>query len=133
RMSTRSYVGVLDPDGRTYRARYVHFDGDPETMPFMLAAVWWHTFDRDGVATGQALLAHDWEGIGPDITDQTEPTFPGYRPVPGVEIAFPHDDEQPEPVTGTLVEAAPTTPMQWMYSSTWPAPTPCSPSATPAG
>ena len=54
-MSTRSYVGVLDPDGRTYRARYVHFDGDPDTMPFMLAAVWWHTFDRDGAATGQAL------------------------------------------------------------------------------
>ena len=31
-MSTRSYVGVLDADGRTYHARYVHFDGDPRTV-----------------------------------------------------------------------------------------------------
>jgi hypothetical protein len=51
-MSTPSYVGVLDADGRTYHARYVHFDGGPQTMPYMLAAVWWHTFGRDGAATG---------------------------------------------------------------------------------
>src|SRR5438034_5995936 len=57
-MSTPSYVGVLDPDGRTYHARYAHFDGGPDTMPYMIAAVWWHTFGRDGTATGQALLAH---------------------------------------------------------------------------
>jgi len=63
RMSTRSYVGVLDvnpdTDARTYRARYVHFDGGPDTMPYLIAAVWWHTFGRHGTATVQALLAHD--------------------------------------------------------------------------
>ncbi len=57
-MSTRSYVGVLDPDGRTYRARYAHVDGDPDTMPYLIAAVWWHTFHRDGAAATRALLAH---------------------------------------------------------------------------
>ena len=63
RMSTRSYVGVLDvnpdTDARTYRVRYVHFDGGPDTMPYLIAAVWWHTFGRHGTATVQALLAHD--------------------------------------------------------------------------
>ncbi len=114
-MSTPSYVGVLDPDGRTYHARYAHFDGAPDTMPYMLAAVWWHTFHRDGAATGQALLAHDWETVGPDITDQSEPTLPGYLPVPGVGIAFPSQDSQPQPVTGNLLTPAPDLSAAWMY------------------
>ncbi|HZN71332.1 MAG TPA: hypothetical protein VFC00_06565 [Micromonosporaceae bacterium] len=114
-MSTRCYVGVLDADGRTYHARYVHFDGGPDTMPFLLAAVWWHTFGRDGAATGRALLAHDWETVEPDITDRTARTFAGYRPVPGVGIAFPPEDSQPHPVTGTIAEPTPATPIQWMY------------------
>ena len=58
-MSTRSLVGVLHPDGDTYQARYVHFDGGPGTMPYMIAAVWWHTFGCDSTATVTALLAHD--------------------------------------------------------------------------
>ncbi len=37
-MSTPSYVGVLDPDGRTYRARYAHFDGAP-SGPLMKACI----------------------------------------------------------------------------------------------
>jgi len=114
-MSTRCYLGVLDADGRTYHARYVHFDGGPDTMPFLLAAVWWHTFNRDGAATGRALLAHDWETVGPDITDRTAPSIAGYRPVPGVGIAFPPDEGQPHPVTGTIAEPAPPSPIQWMY------------------
>ncbi len=114
-MSTRSYVGVLDTDGRTYRARYVHFDGDPDTMPYMIAAVWSHTFDRDATAAGQALLAHDWEQIGPDITADTPPSMPGYRPVPGVGMAMPPDDREPRPVTGLLSDPLPDTPLQWMY------------------
>ena len=28
-MSSRSYVGALDPDGHTFHARYAHFNGDP--------------------------------------------------------------------------------------------------------
>jgi hypothetical protein len=39
-MSTRSYVGVLQADGRTYRVRYAHFDDGPGTMPYLNAAVW---------------------------------------------------------------------------------------------
>jgi hypothetical protein len=54
------------------------------------------------------------EQIGPDITEQSEPMLAGYRPVPGVGIAFPTDDEQPRPDTGDL--AVPDEPAaQWMY------------------
>jgi hypothetical protein len=113
-VSTRSFVGVLDVDGHTYRARYAQFDGDPDTMPYMLAAVWWQTFHRDTQATIDALLADNWEQIGPDITEQSEPMLAGYRPVPGVGIAVPTDDEQPRPDTGDL--AVPDEPAaQWMY------------------
>ncbi len=112
-MSTRSYVGVLDADGRTYHARYAHFDGDPDTMPYMIAAVWWHTFGRDTTATAQALLAHDWEQIGPDLTAETPPSMPGYQPIAGVGMAMPAQD--PQPVTGLLTDALPATPLQWMY------------------
>ena len=114
-MSTPSYVGVLDPDGRTYRARYAHFDGAPDTMPHMIAAVWWHTFGRDGAATGQALLAHTWEQIGPDITADTPIMLPGYRPVPGVGIAFPEQDTEPQPITGNLTITDATAAASWMY------------------
>lgn len=58
-MSTRSLVGVLNQDGDTYQVRYAHFDGGPDTMPYLIAAVWWRTFRRDTTATAQALLAHD--------------------------------------------------------------------------
>ena len=114
-MSTPSYVGVLDPDGRTYHARYAHFDGGPDTMPYMIAAVWWHTFGRDGTATGQALLAHTWEQIGPDITADTPIMLPGYRPVPGVGIAFPDEDTEPQPITGNLTITDATAAASWMY------------------
>jgi hypothetical protein len=57
-VSTRSLVGVLDVDGHTYQARPAQFDGDPDTMPYMLAAVWWQTFHGDTQATVDALLAH---------------------------------------------------------------------------
>jgi len=36
-MSTRSYVGVLQADGRTHRVRHTHFDGGPGTMPYLIA------------------------------------------------------------------------------------------------
>jgi hypothetical protein len=113
RRSTPSYVGVLDADGRTYHARYVHFDGGPETMPYMLAAVSWHTFGRDGAATGLALLAHDWEQIGPDVTDATTPALAGYRPVSSVGIAFPPQHSAPQPVTDSLAPAPGSA--GWMY------------------
>ena len=58
-MCTRSYVGGLEADGRTYRVRYAHFDGGPGTMPYLIAAVWWRTFGGDDAATVAALLAHD--------------------------------------------------------------------------
>ncbi len=114
-MSTRSYVGVLDTGGRTYRARYVHFDGHPDTMPYLIAAVWWRTFRRDDTATVQALLAHDWEQIGPDFTTDTPPSMPGCRPIPGVGMAMPADDGQPQPVTGQLTDPMAGSPLQWMY------------------
>jgi hypothetical protein len=114
-MSTRSYVGVLDPDGRSYRARYVHFDGAPDTMPYLIAAGWWHTFGQDDAATVAALLAHDWEQVGPDLTAQTPPSMPGYQPVPGVGMAMPPDNTQLRPVTGLLSDPMPDGPLQWMY------------------
>ena len=114
-MSTRSYVGVLQADGRTYRVRYAHFDGAPGTMPYLIAAVWWHTFGGDDAATVAALLAHDWQQIGPDITADTPPSMPDYRAIPGVGMAMPAADTAPQPLTGQLPDVMPRTPIRWMH------------------
>jgi hypothetical protein len=114
-VSTRSLVGVLYPDGDTYQARYAHFDGDPDTMPYMIAAVWWHTFGCDSTATVTALLAHDWEQIGPDFTAATPPSMDGYQPIPGVGMAMPATDTPPDPITGRLTDPAPYSGIGWMY------------------
>ena len=114
-MSTRSLVGVLHPDGDTYQIRYAHFDGGPDTMPYLIAAVWWRTFHRDTTATAQALLAHDWEQVGPDFRADTPPSMPGYQPIPGVGMAMPAADTAPQPFTGRLTDPVPDSPIQWMY------------------
>ena len=114
-MSTRSLVGVLNRDADTYQVRYAHFDGDPDTMPYLIAAVWWHTFHQDGTATAQALLAHDWEQIGPDFHPDTAPSMPGYQPIPGVGMAMAATDTAPQPFVGHLTDPAPHGPIRWMY------------------
>jgi hypothetical protein len=114
-MSTHSFVGVLHPDGDTYQARFALFDGDPDTMPYVIAAVWWHTFGCDSTATVAALLAHDWEQVGADIVVGTPPSMDGYQPIPGVGMAMPAADTAPEPVTGRLTDPAPDHGVEWMY------------------
>jgi hypothetical protein len=114
-MSTRSYVGALDADARTYRVRYAHFDGDPDTMPYLIAAVWWHTFGCDSARTVAALLAHDWEQIGPDFTAHTPLSMSGYQTVPGVGMALPTADTSTDPITGQLTDPVGEYPIRWMY------------------
>jgi hypothetical protein len=113
-VSTNSLVGVLHPDGATYQARFVLFDGDPDSMPYLIAAVWWHTFGCDSTGAVAALLARDWEQVGPDFTADTRPSMPGYQPVPGVGMAMPATDTQPDPITGRLTDPAPDSGIQWM-------------------
>jgi hypothetical protein len=60
-----------------------------------------------------ALLAHDWEQIGPDITADTPPPMPDYRAIPGVGMAMPAADTAPQPLTGQLPDAMPRTPTRW--------------------
>src|SRR5947209_8325888 len=101
-MSTHSFVGVLHPDGDTYQARFALFDGAPDTMPYVIAAMWWHSFGCDSTATVAPLLAQDWEQVGADIVAGTPPSMDGYQPIPGVGMAMPATDTAPEPVTGRL-------------------------------
>ena len=41
--------------------------------------------------------------------------LPGYRPVPGVGIAFPDEDTEPQPITGNLTITDATAAASWMY------------------
>lgn len=119
-MSTRSLVGVLDADGRTYRARYCHSDGYPtHQLPALGLALHEH-HDGDLSRLATAILEHEWSFIAAaeaaaEVADATvrNPYRPGHvQPVAGV--GYRYTDSAAEPTTGTLDEDADGM-IAWLY------------------
>lgn len=121
-MSTRSLVGVLDDDGRTYRARYCHSDGYPShQLPALGEALHEH-HDSDLARLAAALLEHDWSFIAAseaaaEAADSgaRSPYRPDHvQPTPGVGYHYT-DHQDPEPGTGTLDEQDAGGGIEWLY------------------
>ncbi|SCL17764.1 hypothetical protein [Micromonospora inyonensis] len=112
-MGTPCYVGATDPDQPTIvRARYVHFDGYPASLIPQLRGIWANTTRRDTTALIDAVLAHDWEYLGPDVIEGTH-SFPDQHPVAGVGMTL--DDSDPEPATVFPLSRAIDLAASWIY------------------
>ncbi|QOC89706.1 hypothetical protein [Micromonospora craniellae] len=113
-MGTPCYVGAADPARPTIvRARYVHFDGYPSSLFPQLRGIWATTTRRDTSALIDAVLAHDWDYLGPDVTADTRPVFSGQRPIAGVGMTL--DDTTPEPLTVFPLTRAVDLVASWIY------------------
>lgn len=120
-MSTRSLIGVLDADGRTYRARYCHSDGYPtHQLPALGEALHEH-HDGDLTRLAATILQHDWSFIAAseaaaeaaDATTRSEYRPDHVQPTAGVGYHYT-DHQDPEPGTGTLDENADGM-IAWLY------------------
>ncbi|GAB3186734.1 hypothetical protein FHX75_111336 [Micromonospora palomenae] len=106
-MSCSTLIGVT-ASGGAYAVRWLHWGGDPAQVLPQLRRIWQHTFDRRTLATGEALLRHDWLTLD-------YPRHPargnGQRPVPGVGVTAGLQDgirrgRVDDPIDGYL---------EWMY------------------
>jgi hypothetical protein len=126
-VSTRSYVGIPDPDqpGQV-RLRYVHSDGNPGYMIPTLRTIWAKAAERDTNRLATRLLAYDWDYLDPDTTTSSEPPFNGEQlgpeqliPGVGMTLASYDIDAQvplrPEPVTVVALAATGDLDAQWIY------------------
>ncbi len=120
-MSTRSLLGVLDVDGRTFRARYCHSDGYPtHQLPALGEALHEH-HDGDLDRLAATILKHDWSFIaaGEATAEVADPTSRSeYRPghvQPTAGFGYHYTDHQdPEPGIGSLDENADGM-IAWLY------------------
>jgi hypothetical protein len=120
-MSTRSLIGVLDPDGRTFRARYCHSDGYPTYQLPALAAALHDHHDGDIDQLGQDILRYDWSFIAADEAT-AETADPAYRSasrpdhvVPFAGVGYRYTDSDEQPSTGTLDEHIDDRVIEWLY------------------
>ncbi|MBF9134728.1 hypothetical protein I0C86_38230 [Plantactinospora sp. S1510] len=112
-MGTPCYVGTADPAQPTIvRVRYVLFDGYPSSLIPQLRAIWASTARRDTSALIDAVLAHDWEYLGPDLASGIQP-FPNQHRVAGVGTTL--DDTSAEPVTVFPLSCASDLVASWIY------------------
>ncbi|WP_018588554.1 hypothetical protein [Salinispora arenicola] len=112
-MGTPCYVGAADPAQPTIvRARYVHFDGYPSSLIPQLRGIWATTSRRDTNALIDAVLAHDWDYLGPDLIPDPQP-FAGQHHVAGVGMTL--DDTAPEPLTVFPLSRAVDLVASWIY------------------
>ncbi|MEU9505329.1 hypothetical protein AB0D32_03470 [Micromonospora sp. NPDC048170] len=112
-MGTPCYVGTTDPtQPGIVRARYVHFDGYPSSLIPQLRGIWAHAARRDTSLLIDAVLAHDWDHLGPDTTTST-PSMPDQHPVAGVGMTL--DDSDPEPATVFPLSRAGDLTASWIY------------------
>lgn len=82
-MGTRAYIGIQDPDRPGMaRLRYVHMDGDPESMIHAVRRIWVTTAARDTRQLITLLLEFDWYRLRAETT--TADRLPDAEPVPGV-------------------------------------------------
>ncbi|ROO52841.1 hypothetical protein EDC02_7785 [Micromonospora sp. Llam0] len=112
-MGTPCYVGAADPARPTIvRARYVHFDGNPSSVIPQLRGIWATTTRRDTRALIDAVLAHDWDYLGPDLAPDPRPVT-GQHHVAGVGMTL--DDTDPEPLTVFPLSRAVDLVATWIY------------------
>uniref|UniRef100_UPI003F49A275 hypothetical protein n=1 Tax=Amycolatopsis sp. CA-096443 TaxID=3239919 RepID=UPI003F49A275 len=116
-MPTRSLVGVLNEDGRTYRARYCHYDGYPTNqLPALGEALHKH-HAGDLARLAGTLLEHDWSYLAADeaAAQAADGTRKGGRLQPTAGIGFHYAGNRDlEPETGTLDEDV-ADGVQWLY------------------
>lgn len=83
----KSLIGLLEPDGRTFRARLCHSDGYPTCQVPALGVALHKYYDGDLDCLAQDILRHNWDFIAPDeatSTPRTPPPAAGRRsPSPG--------------------------------------------------
>ncbi|SCL26082.1 hypothetical protein GA0070616_3235 [Micromonospora nigra] len=107
------YVGATEPaQPGIVRARYVHVDGHPSSLIPRLRGIWARTARRDTTALIDAVLAHDWAYLGPDVTCGP-PSLAGRHPVAGVGMTL--DDTSAEPTTVFPLSRAIDLDASWIY------------------
>lgn len=119
-MSTRSLIGVLDPDGRTFQVRYCHSDGYPTYQLPALAAALHDHHNGDLNQLGEDILRFDWSFIAADAAT-AETADPSRRstsrpdhvqPFAGVGYRYTDSDDQPS--TGAI-DGTPGAMIAWLY------------------
>jgi hypothetical protein len=120
-MSTRCYVGTTDPrHPHLVRARFVLHDGYPSVIVATLSQIWARHAHGDTTALIDAILAHDWEYLDPDITANTTSGFAGQYPAPGIGMTLAATTPdgslcEPEPVCVFPLAQAGELDAQWIY------------------
>lgn len=120
-MSTRSLIGVLEENARTFQARYCHSDGYPAYQVPALAAALHEHHDGDLNRLAEAILRYDWSFIDADqaVAEEADPSRRSpsrpehVQPVPGV--GYRYTDSDPTPSTGALDEHIHGTTIGWLY------------------
>ncbi|MGI5214828.1 hypothetical protein [Plantactinospora sp. CA-290183] len=116
-MGTPCYVGFTDPDRpETVHARFVQFDGNPGSLIPQLRGIWTTTASRDTKALIDAVLAHDWEYLAPDISPSCVPGpagFSGQRPIAGVGMTL--GDVGPQSLTLFTLDRTIDLGASWIY------------------
>lgn len=115
-MNTHCYIGASRPENpHLVHARFVLVDGHPAVVLPALAAIWAGHTHRDTQALAAAILAHDWEYLGPDIAATTRSAFAGQCPVPGVGMTLASEVDAPETVTVFPLCHAGHLDAEWIY------------------
>ncbi|MET9265292.1 hypothetical protein [Amycolatopsis sp. NPDC004079] len=108
-MPTRSLIGILSDDGRSYRARYCHSDGYPTHMLPVLGEALHKHHAGDLAPLAAALLRHDWAYLAPgsaaDEAHDGGQRSDRLQPTAGVGFHYAGSREL-EPINGTLDEDA---------------------------
>ncbi|PXY25445.1 hypothetical protein [Prauserella muralis] len=101
----KSLIGLLEPDGRTFRARLCHSDGYPTCQVPALGVALHKYYDSDLDRLVQDILRHDWDFIAPDeATVDAQESAPGSRkaqPFAGVGYYLTGFDTAPRSAPST--------------------------------
>uniref|UniRef100_UPI003F49AF97 hypothetical protein n=1 Tax=Amycolatopsis sp. CA-096443 TaxID=3239919 RepID=UPI003F49AF97 len=115
-MPTRSLIGILSDDGRTYLSRYCHNEGRPtHQLPALGEALHHHAGDLALLVA--VLLDHDWSYLAPseaaaEAADGARRNG-GLQPIAGIGYRYA-DNPGRAPVSGALDEGG-VGGIEWLY------------------
>ncbi|GAA5200676.1 hypothetical protein GCM10023322_79030 [Rugosimonospora acidiphila] len=114
RIGTRD---ITNPD--LLHLRRVHSGGYPANMLPSLRLIWATTAGRDTTTLIEVLLAHDWEYLDYQITEEDTSPFDGEHAVAGVGMTLavspPGPSVAPEQVLDLLLSPADQPRVDWLY------------------